>query len=140
MPKKSSRWSEKNFEDLNNANLHINKSAKPNPTTSTNRLTKNALRVLDLNGFNVWRQNNGAVYDRKVGAFRKNSSTPGISDIIGFHKKTGQFIACEIKNGKDRLSNEQVIFLELVKKSGGISIVIRSNDDLEHFFKPNWQK
>lgn len=83
----------------------------------------------------MWRQNNGGVYDPTIKKFRKNSSTPGISDIIGFHKKTGRFIACEIKAGKDRLSDEQIEFLKNVNDAGGVGMVVRTIDDLEKFLK-----
>ena len=59
-------------------------------------------------------------------------STPGISDIIGFHKRTGQFIACEIKVGKDKLSAEQILFLERVKRAGGVAMEVRGIDQLEN--------
>lgn len=101
------------------------------PGISANALTKHALRILSLKGYHVWRQNNGGVYDPTIKKFRKNSSTPGISDIIGFHKKTGRFIACEIKAGRDRLSDEQIEFLKNVNESGGIGMVVRTIDDLE---------
>ena len=111
------------------------KQKKINNTISANALTKHALKILDLSGYHVWRQNNGAVYDEKKKCFRKNSSTHGISDIIGFNRKTGQFIACEIKVGKDKLSPEQEVFLNSVKRSGGIALVAKSIDDLEQFYK-----
>lgn len=104
-------------------------------STSSNELTKQALRALDLKGFHVWRQNNGGVFDPTKKVFRKNSSTPGISDIIGFNRKTGQFVACEIKAGKDKLSEYQIEFLENVKQSGGIALVIRGTDDVEGILK-----
>jgi hypothetical protein len=103
----------------------------------TNALTKHTLRALDIAGYNVWRQNNGAVYDAKFEGYRRNSSTPGISDIIGYHKKTGTFIAAEIKAGKDKLSKEQEIFLSQVKRAGGIAIVIKNIDDVENILKGN---
>jgi VRR-NUC domain len=103
--------------------------------TSANVLTKHALKILDLKGFHVWRQNNGGVYDAKKNCYRANSSTPGISDIIGFNRKTGQFIACEIKAGKDKLSIEQDVFLKRVNDAGGIGMVVRSVQDLETFLK-----
>lgn len=77
----------------------------------------------------------GGVYDAKLKCFRANSSTPGISDVIGFNRKTGQFIACEIKAGKDKLSKEQELFLGGVARSGGIALVIRKIEDLEAFLK-----
>lgn len=99
---------------------------KPN----TNALTKETVRVLMLCGFEAWRQNNGGVYDPTRKVFRANSSTPGISDVLGYHKKTGCIVAAEIKTGKDRLSPAQTNFLEGIRKSGGFSFVIRTVDDL----------
>ena len=105
---------------------------KPKPAKlGANALTKHALKMLDLSGFYVWRQNNGGVYDPTKKVFRRNSSTPGISDILGFHRKTGKFIAVEIKAGKDVLSPYQVNFLDQVHKSGGYSFVVRNLDDIE---------
>lgn len=98
---------------------------------TANALTKQALKVLDLCGFHVWRQNNAAVYDPTKKVFRRNSSTPGISDIIGFHKKTGQFIAVEIKVGKDKLSPYQERFLADVIKAGGVGKVVKTLDCLD---------
>lgn len=108
---------------------------------SANTLTRHALRALDLSGFHVWRQNNGGVYDPTRKVFRANSSTPGIADIIGYHRKTGQFIACEIKAGKDRLSAEQDRFLDGVRKAGGVAMVIRTMDEVEAIYndKNKWK-
>lgn len=123
------RWTIKDIE-----NLKVKKKVVV-PGISSNALTKHSLRVLSLKGYHVWRQNNGGVYDPTIKKFRKNSSTPGISDIIGFHKKTGRFIACEIKAGKDTLSDEQIEFLKNVNESGGIGIVVRTIGDLENFLQ-----
>lgn len=97
----------------------------------SNTLTVHAIKALSLNGCHVWRQNNGGVFDPTKKVFRRNSSSPGVSDIIGFHKRTGIFIAVEIKAGKDKLSPYQERFLEDVKNAGGISMVIRTMDDIE---------
>lgn len=121
------RWTE---SDLKN----IGKKKKP-AKVSANALTRQALRVLSLKGYECWRQNNGGVYDPVKKVFRRNSSTPGVSDILGYHRQTGQFLACEIKAGKDVLSSEQVRFLEGVRSSGGVALVVRSVDDLENIFK-----
>lgn len=101
----------------------------------TNSLTKEALRVFSLCGFNVWRQNNGGVYDAKIKGYRANSSTPGISDILGYHKKTGQILAVEIKTGKDKLSPAQTLFLDGIKRAGGYSFVINEISDLTEILK-----
>jgi hypothetical protein len=100
--------------------------------TNANELTQYALKVLRLAGFYVWRQNNGGVFDQKLGRYRANSATKGISDIMGFHKRSGIIIACEIKTGKDRLSAEQVDFLAAVEAAGGVALVVRHADELKH--------
>jgi hypothetical protein len=105
------------------------------PAVKANALTKHAMKILDFKGFHVWRQNNAGVFDNNLQVWRANSSTPGISDIIGFHRKTAQFLACEIKAGKDKLSPEQELFLDRVGRSGGIAIVIRTMDDIEALSK-----
>lgn len=97
--------------------------------TSANALTQEAIRVLTLKGYVVWRQNNGGQFDITKKVFRRNSSKHGVSDIIGF-TRSGVFCAFEIKVGKDKLSEAQERFLASVKASGGIALVIRNSDDL----------
>jgi hypothetical protein len=102
---------------------------------SANALTKAAIRYFSAKGFEVWRQNSAAVFDPTKKVFRSNSVKKGVSDIIGFHKLNGQFIAVDIKVGKDKLSPEQSEFLRQVEKAGGVAIVVKSIDDIENFFK-----
>jgi len=108
---------------------------KATPKPNTNALTKEAVRVFSMCGFECWRQNNGGVYDPTKKVFRANSSTPGISDVLGYHKATGSILAAEIKTGKDKLSPYQIRFLDGVKKSGGFAFVIRTFDDLTEILK-----
>jgi hypothetical protein len=121
----SKRWTIADIENLKSGK----KKTMPGP--SANDLTKSALRILKLKGFKCWRQNNAGVYDAKLEAYRAGSATPGISDILGFNRKTGLFMACEVKSGKDELSDDQEQFLEEVKQAGGIALVVRNNDDIE---------
>jgi hypothetical protein len=107
------------------------KSTKQLKLTPANKLTKEAIRLLTMKGFQVWRQNNGGVFDPVKKVFRANSSTRGISDVIGFNKRTACFIACEIKVGKDILSSEQQQFLTDVERAGGIAVVVRDSNDLK---------
>lgn len=99
---------------------------------TANSLTQHTLRILDLRGFHVWRQPAHGLYDPTKRIYRSNSVTKGISDIIGFNRKTGLIIAVEIKIGKDRLSAEQEQFLASVVRAGGIGVVLRTMDDLEN--------
>lgn len=57
-------------------------------------------------------------------------SRKGVSDIIGFDKRTAVWIAVEVKIGTDRLSDEQTEFLSQIKTAGGLAFVAR---DLKEF-------
>lgn len=90
-------------------------------TTAVKELTKatireSALKELTWRGHNVWRQNNIAVRKRTfIGRL-------GVSDIIGL-SKSGLWVACEVKTLNDRLSPEQITFLNDVKKAGGLAYI-----------------
>lgn len=71
-----------------------------------------AITELTYRGHTVWRQNNIAVRGRTfIGRL-------GVSDVIGI-TKDGRWVACEIKTLNDRLSDDQILFLNDVKKAGG---------------------
>ena len=122
---------------------------------NANELTKSIITWLRWNGYSAWRNNTMGVFDstlaiklildliksciliRKIPnknevsavikrCYRKSHERVGASDVIGFHKKTGHFIAVEVKHGKDRLRPEQEAFLNEVRKSNGIGIEARS--------------
>jgi len=97
----------------------------------TNKLTQYTIMILRLSGFNVWRQNNAAVYDPTKKVYRRNSSTPGIPDIIGYKKDTGVFVGVEIKVGRDKLSPAQLKFLMDLQKAGGWYWVVKTYEDAE---------
>jgi hypothetical protein len=102
--------------------------------TSTNELTAYAVKVFRQAGYFCWRENTAGIWDAKANAFRKNpGSLTGKSDVIGFHRQTGLFLACEIKVGRDRLSPEQEAFLMEVRNAGGLAVVVRHGDDLKPY-------
>ncbi len=102
---------------------------------TANALTKAAITYFSAKGFECWRNNNLPAYDLKAKAFRKNTTKKGVPDIIGYNKRTGQALFVEIKAGKDKLSPEQVVFLDDARKANCEVHVIRSIDDLTNFFK-----
>jgi len=69
-----------------------------------NKLTQWAIDVLSADGSQVWRHNNLAVKGRKF------TGRKGVPDIIGFNKD-GISIYCEVKSGKDKLSEDQSEFM-----------------------------
>ncbi len=96
----------------------------------TNKLTKEVIRLLGLEGITAWRNNNGGVYDAKFGGYRQNSTIKGISDIIGYQRSTGRAVFVEIKTGTDKLSPEQRTFLCEAIDQGCIAFECRGIDDV----------
>ena len=109
--------------------------SKSGTKVTANALTQMALKTLPLCGFVVWRQNNGGVYDPTKKVFRRNSSTPGISDILCYQKKTVKIIAIEIKVGRDKVSWQQTEFLKGINDNGGIAHVVRTPEELENIIE-----
>jgi hypothetical protein len=52
----------------------------------------------------------------------------GGSDLIGINQR-GRFLAFEVKEGPDKLSTEQALFLKLVNDNGGYATEIRSESE-----------
>ena len=88
----SKKWTQKDIDNLASNAVDVVKK-KIVLQQSTNELTQSVIKYMTVRGFKVWRQNNGGVYDPTKRVFRKNSSTPGISDVIGFRKKDALFVA-----------------------------------------------
>lgn len=89
------------------------------------QIRESAITELTLKGFHCWKQNNLAVKGRKF------IGEPGLSDIMGFHKLTACVLACEVKTLNDRLSEDQIKFLNKVKQSGGHALIaIQSNNQV----------
>ena len=99
-------------------------------TTITNLTTEAIVTHLNFHCFKAWKVYNGAVYNVKAQSYQKDlTKLKGVSDIIGFNKLNGLFIAVEVKTGKDELSPEQIEFLSIVKRAGGIAIEAKTYDD-----------
>ena len=55
-------------------------------------------------------------------------AAPGVSDLIGW-TAGGRFVAVEVKAPRGRATPEQLAFLELVQRSGGVAGIARSVDE-----------
>lgn len=93
------------------------KKQRPMKVLSKGEITKSALTELKLRGANVWQQNNLAVRGRKF------IGRKGVPDIIGFVNKTGLFVACEVKTIDDVFSDDQIVFMNEIKKAGGTALI-----------------
>jgi hypothetical protein len=86
-------------------------------------LTKMMMEFLKDSGNEVWRNNNLAVRGR---AF---IGRKGVPDIIGYNKKYGFFVCCEVKAIGDRISSDQMVFLEEIAMAGGTAILCQQIRD-----------
>lgn len=90
------------------------------------------MKVLQIRGCVIWRQNQGAVrttYKGRKGFLKFTRGQKGISDIIGV-LPGGRFLAVEVKVGKNTTSEHQDGFLERVNRAGGLGIVVYSIEEL----------
>lgn len=125
------RWTKEDIERIKSPQSKV-----VSRKIKTGDLTTHSLRALAMKGYEAWRNNSVGIWDPQKQVFRKNKAAKlGVSDVIGFHRRTGQFAACEIKNGKDTLSDDQRLFLEDVQRSGGLAMVVRTIDDIEKFMR-----
>lgn len=82
----------------------------------------------------VWRNNVGA-YETASGGWIQYGLGVGSADLIGLVIGTGQFLGIEIKTPVGRLSAEQRAWLAAVEKMGGITRVLRTEDEAREFVK-----
>ena len=106
--------------------------------TSESVILKQCLIALSDAGCIVWRNSTagawvGHVAHRDGGMVVLDNAKmihaglcTGSSDIVGIHKKTGRFIAIEVKSKRGVLSKEQEQFINAVRNAGGIAGVARS--------------
>ena len=95
----------------------------------TNILKETILEASKL-GLVVFRNNTGMLKNDR-GQIVQYGLCKGSSDLIGFHRGYGFFVAIELKAGNAKPSPEQQIFLDMVAKSGGFSCVINDAKKLK---------
>ena len=114
---------------------------------SANELTKTICKFITYLGGQAERINTMGVYkdNRKVvtdvlggkrtigsGQWIKSGSTPGSADISA--TVNGKSIKIEVKFGKDRMSDAQWKYKEMIERAGGVYIIARDFDSfLEEF-------
>lgn len=72
------------------------------------------------------RQNSGAI---RVGRRFVRFGWRGCSDVLG-QLKDGRLLACEVKGRRGRLRPEQAVFLDRVRRFGGVGLVARNARDV----------
>ena len=85
--------------------------------------------ALSERGILNWRNNTGALKD-KDGRLVRYGLFPGSSDIIGI-MPDGRFLAIEVKKPGKKPTPEQLNFIEVIRRHGGIAGVVHSPEELE---------
>ena len=74
------------------------------------------------------RMNSGAA---RIGNRFERFGWPGCPDVLG-QLKDGRFIGVEVKASKGKLRPEQTIFLERIRRAGGVAFMARNCRDVMH--------
>jgi len=132
-------WIPKNLKELAKLANQLNAEKHPDipphvlvrkkfSDTTANELTKTIIwDMYHVREGVAYRINNGAVYDRKKGVYRKGVQRRGIPDIIGIIN--GRFFGIEVKIGKDRQSADQKEIEKEIGDAGGVYFIAKSYDD-----------
>ena len=91
------------------------------------RVLQHSIRLAlgGIDGVVFWRNNCGVATFH--GSVVRYGLSPGSSDIIGI--VGGRFCALEVKMPSGRLTEEQKMFLSLVRSTGGFAAVVRSPEE-----------
>ncbi len=82
----------------------------------------------------IFRMNVGAGFTAN-GNYIRTGVPKGFSDLFGFRKSDGRAIFIEVKTEKGRASDEQLKFIEQMKKKGAIAGVCRSPEEALNLIK-----
>ena len=103
------------------------KGARLEKLAKEGELVKSVMQLLQAHGFQVFRRNTGAVttdYTRKDGTTRERFirfSEPGMSDIFGWHTRTGRHIEVEVKRRGVKPTPLQEQWLQSARDGGVIA-------------------
>jgi V8-like Glu-specific endopeptidase len=112
--------------------------------SSANALTKSVVSFINLSGYQaerinttgMWRQGAklkvGEGTRQMPGKWTKGTGTKGSADISA--TINGRSVKIEIKYGKDRQSEAQIRYQEMIEKAGGTYLIVKSFDDFIQWF------
>lgn len=95
-------------------------------------ILKQCLQYLRLRGIVCWRVNSGAVAGEHKGKrrFVRFNTMPGCSDILGLLPPSGRLLAIECKRPGGKATPDQLQFLDLINRSGGLAFIATSVGDI----------
>ena len=115
--------------------------------STANGLTKCIVQFLQMSGHQAERINTMGVYrgPKKVkdvdgitrtigkGTYTKSTSTKGSADISATIR--GRSVKIEVKIGKDRQSEAQKRYQEMIERAGGVYIIAKNFDDFVEWYE-----
>jgi hypothetical protein len=88
------------------------------------RTKPNIVQYLNWNGHTAWQQQTVGVKGRKL-----PPESIGIGDICACLRPSGQHLEVELKREGDRVREGQVRHANLIRRSGGLHIIVEDFDD-----------
>jgi len=76
----------------------------------------------------LWRNNVGA-YQKDRQWIRYGLGGNGGADLVGMLRGSGRLLALELKTRSGKVSEDQRLFLQLVRTAGGFAAVVRSVEE-----------
>lgn len=90
-------------------------------------------------GHRVFRNNSG-LFTTDTGKRIRTGLGVGSSDLCGWMGDgTARFLAIEVKTSKGKPTDEQMAFIEAVKKAGGVAFIARSVDEAVRTLNVNYK-
>lgn len=86
------------------------------------------LAVGSLPDVRLWRNNTGALRDARGRQVRYGLAV-GSADLIGVVGPHGRFVAIEVKSAGGSVTGDQSLWLETVRRMGGVAGVARSVEE-----------
>jgi hypothetical protein len=94
----------------------------------TEKEIQNGIRVALSNaGAIVWRNNVGLTGEDPTGRRTRYGLCVGSSDLIGIYR--GKFLAVEVKRPGGKATREQLYFLDIIRRNGGIAGIVHSAEE-----------
>lgn len=133
-------WTSEKYEALEQAQLARRLDAQPAPAKprkaatpkakgeTANAITANVIRCINIQPKCVaYRINNVGIWDEAKQIHRRANTQKGIFDVSATIK--GRAAWFEIKAGRDKPSQDQLIFQQEVRNAGGIAEFVTSTDE-----------
>lgn len=91
------------------------------------------LEYLEYKHIFAWKNHSVGIFNKKSGGYIPLGMT-GVSDILGI-LPDGRFLAIEVKKPGGRLTQNQIDFLAIINKNGGVAFMAITIDDVKEHLR-----